>query len=205
MRRERNFILIGGAPTTGKSTITENLAESLSLPWISTDQIRNVIKPYGDQEKFPALYDTVGLTAEEFLAKYTPQQVSDMEYSQGGEVWPAIKGLFMSNSNWRDGGVIEGVNILPHLVAEENYKNKELVKPLFIVDLDEDRIREVVYTRGVYGGADEYSDDVKEKEVEWVMIFAHRLQEEAHKYGFPCIEVTKTDSDLQKVMSELGV
>lgn len=34
------IILIGGAPTTGKTTLAKALSRVLGLPWISTDHIR---------------------------------------------------------------------------------------------------------------------------------------------------------------------
>ncbi len=201
---ERTFILIGGAPTTGKSTVAHELAHRLNLPHISTDQLRDIVKPYGDVKRHPTLYDTQDCTAEEFLTKYTPQEISDMEYKQGNDVWPAVLGILQNSSDWKDGGVIEGVNILPHLVNQE-YKNKHQVKVLFLVDLNEDRIRDVVYNRGLYGNADTYSDDVKETEVEWVSIFAKRIKEEAMKHKLPCIEITKSKEDISKIIKALNI
>ena len=37
-------ILIGGAPTVGKSYLGRKLAEELKLPWISTDTIREMMR-----------------------------------------------------------------------------------------------------------------------------------------------------------------
>src|SRR3990167_9850780 len=197
------FYLIGGAPTTGKSTVAKLLAKEFSLPWISTDQLREIVKPYGDKNRFPTLYDTTNLTAEEFLSMYSAEQRAEMGFKQGDDVWPAVKGLLNNKSDWQRGGIVEGVNILPHLVAEENYVNKEKVKPIFLVDLDKERMSQVVYTRGLYDDADKYSDDVKDKEVEWAMIFAQRLKKEAEKYGFPCVEISKTESDIDAIMRVL--
>lgn len=199
----KTFILIGGAPTTGKSTIAKSLATKLSLPWISTDQLREIVKPYGDKTRFPSLYDTIGMTAEEFLKKYSATEIAEMEFSQGQDVWPAIKGLLNNTWDWQNGGIIEGVNILPHLITEEEYRNKENTKPVFLVDLDINRMRDVVYSRGLYDDAEKYSDSVKEKEVEWAMIFAQRLKKEAEKYNLPCVEISKTESDLDLVLSAL--
>ncbi len=202
--KQQVFILIGGAPTTGKSTLARRLARQLSLPYISTDQLREIVKPYGHKEQFPYLYDTAGLSAEAFLAQYTAQEIADMEFAQGQDVWPAIKGLMSCSSNWKDGGIIEGVNILPHLVAEQGYENKDKVKAIFVVDPDEERTRHVVYTRGLYAAAHTYSDTVKEKEVEWAMAFSKQIKHEAEKYNFPCISIGKKDQDLDAVMFALG-
>ncbi|MBI1309203.1 MAG: hypothetical protein GC129_05055 [Proteobacteria bacterium] len=200
---QRCFILIGGAPTTGKSVMARALAARLGLPWISTDQLRSVAKRYGSKDRYPCLYDSAGLTAEEFLTRYTPQQVCDMEFKQGGDVWPAVEAL-LAHDAWEKGGIIEGVNILPQLVAE-NKVNPGLVRAVFLVDLDEERMRKVVYTRGLYDDAANYADDVKESEVGWAMMFARRLQAEAREYGLPCVQVGKTGADVDEVLRVLNL
>lgn len=200
---DEKFILIGGAPTTGKSTMAKQLAKHFDLPWISTDQLRAIVKPYGDVDRFPTLYGASNVSAEEFLTRYSVQEISDMEFAQGKDVWPAVTALLQSNKDWNRGCIVEGVNILPELVANTDYPNKSLVKAVFLIDLDEDRMRKVVYERGLYDSADKYSDDVKEKEVEWAMTFTHRIQKEAVELGFPCIEISKTDDDLSRVIDAL--
>jgi 2-phosphoglycerate kinase len=196
----QKHILIGGAPTTGKSIISKKLAQHYNLPFISTDQLRATVKPYGDPERFPTLYGATGMSAEEFLTRYTVQEISDMEFEQGKDVWPAVRALLEPNTDWHRGCVIEGVNILPKLVAQLDVKNNSSIKPVFLVDLDEERMRKVVYERGLYEPAENYSDDVKEIEVEWAMMFAHRLQREALECGFPCVEVTKSDNDISNII-----
>jgi len=37
----KKIILIGGAPTAGKSYVAEKIAKELGIPWISTDTIEN--------------------------------------------------------------------------------------------------------------------------------------------------------------------
>ncbi len=198
----KQFILIGGAPTTGKSTLARHVAQHYGLPWISTDQLREVVRPYANEATHPTLF-SAQMSAEIFLTRYSPQQIADMEYAQGDEVWPAVCGLLDGDSDWPDGCVIEGVNILPHLVAQEDYPNKEQVKPVFLVDLDEDRMRKVVYERGLYAPAHTYADDVKETEVQWAMLFAQRLQAEAEAYHMPCFNVTKSAQDFANILASL--
>jgi len=52
----QRIILIGGAPTTGKSTIAMRLSEELHLPVISTDQIRTIIQSIADPHIHPNLF-----------------------------------------------------------------------------------------------------------------------------------------------------
>ena len=200
----RKIILIGGAPTVGKSTIAKALSARFNLPWISTDQIRTILQVAADRDKYPTLFTSDNLCAEDFLNKYSAQEIAKMEYQQGVDVWPGIKAMISNDWTWRDGCIIEGVNIIPKLIAEE-YGDKPNIKTIILSDKDEDRIRSVVYTRGLFGKADGYSDDVKEKEVDWVLLFDKAITDEADKYGNPVVDIRKNDEDISRVLRALDV
>jgi 2-phosphoglycerate kinase len=200
----KNIILIGGAPTTGKSTMAHLVAKHLGVPWISTDQIREIMRLVANRKDYPKLFNPEGYTAERFLTEFSAEQIANMEMEQGEAVWPGIKKFIEDDYTWKDGFVIEGVNLLPHLIAKD-FANEKQIKPIFLVDEDADRIRNVVFTRGLWDDAHTYSDDVKEKEIEWTLLFSHKLKTEVEKYGYPWIEVKKQEDDLQAVLKALGV
>ncbi len=91
---------------------------------------------------------------------------------------------------------------MPHLVAKEIADDKQ-IRPVFLIDEDVERIRKVVFSRGLWGDADTYSDDVKEKEVEWALLFSSRLKTEVKNYGYPLVEVEKDGNDFKKVLDVL--
>ena len=201
----RTIILIGGAPTTGKSTLAYLVAKHLGIPWISTDQIRSILRLAARREDYPKLFNPEGYTAERFLTEFSAEQIATMEIEQGEAVWLGIKTFIEDDYTWKEGFVIESVNILPHLIAKD-FAGKKYIKSVFLVDEDADRIRQVVFTRGLWDDAHTYSDDVKEKEVEWALLFSHKIREEAEKYNYPWIEVKKnTDADLSAVLKALGI
>ena len=202
---EPRYIFIGGAPTTGKSTIAKALAHRLNLPLMATDQIRAMVKPYSNPERHPDLYHADGLSAEAFFEKYTPQQVADMEFGQGAELWPAIMALLADNYDWPHGGIIEGVHIQPGLFFNADFTQKKFSRAIFLVDDDPARIRDVVYNRGLYGDPHTYSDAVREMEIEWVQLFIKRLRAEAAVFNMPCLDVTKTDDDITHVLNALDL
>src|SRR3989344_2661108 len=200
--RDRKVILIGGAPTSGKSTIAQSLVEHLHLPWISTDQIRDVMWSVANRRDFPNLFNPEGYTAERFLTEFSAERIAQMEFDQGEDVWLGMKTILEDDYTWKDGFIMEGVSILPHLVSRD-FKEDKHVQAIFLVDEDADHIRNVVFTRGLWGDAQTYSDDVKEKEVEWALLFSHKIKAEAEKYGYPLVEVAKGENDVHKVLDAL--
>ena len=203
-KSKKTIILIGGAPTTGKSTIAQMLASYLGVPWISTDQIREIMRAIASRKDYPKLFTSEDYSAERFLSEFSAEQIATMEMEQAEEVWPGIRKFIKNDYVWKDGFVIEGVNILSHLVAKD-FANEPHIKPVFLVDEDADRMRQIVFTRGLWDDADTYSDDVKEKEVEWALLFSHKLKAEVEKYGYPLVEVKKGEDDLVSVLRSLGL
>ncbi len=199
MKNTRKIILIGGAPTTGKSTVAALLARHFSLPWISTDQVREVAQIFGNRKDLPKLFTPEGYTAEKFLNEFSAEQIVRMELDQAETIWPAVKKLISDDYNWKSGVIIEGVGILPYLVARDFRDSKDIIT-VFLVDEDADSIRNTVFVRGLWDSANTYPDDVKEKEVEWALLFGQKLREEAKKYNYPVIEVKKDEDDLKNFL-----
>jgi 2-phosphoglycerate kinase len=204
MEKNKQIILIGGAPTTGKSTVAKLLSKHLDIPWISTDQIRQILKSVAHVEDYPNLLSIENYTAEKFHTEYSPEQIAEIEFALGEETWIGVKKFIEDAYPWTDSYIIEGVAILPHLVSHDFKENLE-IKPIFLIDENADRIRDVVFNRGLWSSAKSYSDELKEKEVEWVQLFSHKIKNEANKYGYPLIEVSKNDSDFKKVLKVLNI
>ncbi len=152
----------------------------------------------------PVLHTPEGYNAERFLTEFTAKKIVDMELKQMEAIWPGVKRIIESDSTWSQGFIIEGIGILPHLVKRDfaNYPN---VKAVFISDDNEDRVRDVVFKRGVWGAAKDYSDDVKPKEVEWSLLFGQTLKYQVEKYNYPWIDMEKNRKDLSKVLESLGL
>ena len=179
------------------------LAKRLDIPWISTDQLRDIMRSVARREDMPTLFDPEGYTAERFLTEFSAEEIADMEMKQGEVVWAGVKKFIEDEYPWHGRFIVEGVHILPHLVAQDFGDDRD-IRAVFLVDEDADRIREVVFSRGLWDDAKAYPDDVKEKEVEWSLAFGRALKAEAERYGFPCIEVTRNPDDVEAVLRALG-
>ena len=71
------IILIGGMPTTGKTTLARELSQKLALPWLSTDQTRLVMQGVADPEQYPQLLSAHGLSAAEFFQRFSPEEIAE--------------------------------------------------------------------------------------------------------------------------------
>ncbi len=195
-----NFIiLIGGAPTVGKSTLTKKLSKHFDVPWISTDHLREILKGFLDKKTYPDLFNDE-MSAEEFFEKYSKEEIVSMENQQSKIVWKAMKNFIENSYPWKS-FIMEGVAVLPEFIHK--LKTDKKIIPIFLVDEDADRIRSVVYTRGLFGPANTYSDSVKESEIAWCQEFSKQLKGECKKYNYGFIEVSKNEDDIEKVLNHI--
>lgn len=182
---QNKIILIGGAPCAGKSFISQKLLEKLKIPWISADAIRDFMKEFSSEDKYPELFEF--REPVEYLSEHTPKEIFENSLRRSMVVWKGIEALIRLNYSL-ESYIIEGVDVVPGKVHELMQRNKSIV-PLFLVDTDKERMRNVIYTRGLWDDASKYSDSVKDKELEWLLVFNDWLKGETKKYNLPLIEV----------------
>lgn len=142
---KQQIILIGGAPTVGKSKMAQRLSAHLNIPWISTDQIREVMKGVLREEDYPALFRNKNISGEEFLNKYSTSEIVDREIEEAKETWNGVGAFIKDPYPWKS-FIVEGVAILPHLVARD-FKETPNIQSIFLVDENADRIRCTKSTR----------------------------------------------------------
>lgn len=211
----KTIILIGGAPVTGKSSLADKLLSDLSIPWISTDVIRSQMREVVNKEDFPGLliFDNATVKmARDILENRTPKEIVDLANEESVDVWKGVEGLMNKDADWAwlekyivggakfDSLAIEGVAILPKFVA--SLRTESDIKPIFIVDHDSQRIKERIFRRGLWDDADKYPDDLKSKEVLWVVEFNKYIKKEAVKYNYPIVEF-KSDNSYFREIKEL--
>lgn len=200
---KNTIILIGGAPTAGKSTVAQLLSERLKIPWISTDQIRELMLHTVRKEDYPVLFRKRDYTAEQFLTTYSAEDIVKKEMEEGEATWIGVQAFIRHEYPW-ESFIVEGVAVLPRLVKRD-LAGDFRTKCVFLIDEDADRIRDVVFKRGLWDDASSYSDGVKEKEIDWVLRFSQELKEEAERYGYPCLEVQKQHEDIGMILTTLGL
>ena len=122
----------------------------------------------------------------------------------GVEAWPGNKKLIEDDFTWREGFVLEGVNILPSLLP--SLQTASDVRSIFLTDEGDDALRQAIFSRGLYADADTYDDTLKECEIIWARLFDQRIQAEAQQYGYPVVRIQKdSEIDIPNVLSALGL
>lgn len=200
----RKIILIGGSPTVGKSYTARKLAESLKLPWISTDTIREQMREVVKKEDYPALfkhYKATPKTGVEFLTTKTSKEIVKFVNQESKDVWKGVKAIIEKDYVW-ESFIIEGIAILPRAVYNLIKKNKK-VKAVFLIDEDIERVRKTIFGRGLWADAKKYPDSVKENEVKWVIAFNEYIKKEAKKYNLNVIKVGKRKNLLKELKRKI--
>ncbi len=191
------IILIGGAPTIGKTYLANKLSRDIKLPWISTDIIRGLMQKVVRKEDYPALFYPPMSIAKEYLEKHTPKEIMNDQNKESIVVWRGVQGILDDGYPW-ESYIVEGVAILPGFVYKAMDKSK-CILPIFLYEDREDRIREVIFKRGLWDDADKYSDKLKEKEVSWVALFNKFIKRETSKYGLPIVRYRDDGSHFKEI------
>ncbi|MBI4144905.1 hypothetical protein HY493_01725 [Candidatus Woesearchaeota archaeon] len=202
----KRVILIGGSPTAGKSHTARKLAEALKLPWISTDTIREQMRNIVSKKDFPQLFHHAKATpnrAVEFLTHNTAEEIVRHQNEESVDVWKGVIALVETDYVW-ESFVVEGVAVLPRLVAKLR-KNRKDIKAVFLIDENKARVRKTIFTRGLWDDAWKYPDSIKEKEVEWVLAFNKYIKKEAKKYRLPVVSIDTRKNNLKRMKKLLRV
>ena len=125
-----------------------------------------------------------------------------IEVGQGVAAWTGIEALIERDYTWPQGCVVEGVNLLPLLIARDLAGVAD-VRAVFATESRPERMREVIFTRGIWDEAGRYPDSVKEKELAWVLAYDAWLRDQAQAHGFPVVALSKDGDDLGRILQAL--
>ncbi|MEI7719195.1 MAG: cytidylate kinase family protein [archaeon] len=196
------IILIGGAPTVGKSYTAKRIAEELKFKCISTDDIRELMRKKVNKKDYPHLFKFANADskmAKEYLTKNSAKDIVKSQNEESKEMFKEIESII--NKNIQKNIIIEGIAIIPEFINK--LITKEKIVSLFLVDENIERIRKVIFSRGLWDDADKYPDSVKEKEVKWVLEFNKFIKKESKKYKLKTIEIKNQKDYLKEIKEDI--
>lgn len=194
MSEKIKIILIGGAPLSGKSFYADKLSKNLGIPWISTDDIKEMMQELVQKEHYKDLFYGYGMDAEQFYKVFkTPEKVFEMENRQSKDVQKGVEAMISRFYNWKT-WIVEGIAITPEFVykMQSKYMDYEII-PIFLYDNDENNMKERLYKRGLWAESNEYPDYIKLFELGWVILFNKFYKSEAAKYKYNLYNIEEKD------------
>jgi 2-phosphoglycerate kinase len=197
--QKRKVYFISGAPTTGKTTLAKELSKKFAIPWISTDTIKKWMIQICNKENYPNLFLETEHTAETFWKTYSIKEAVEEEKAGDKEVFKGIKAFLQENTHW-DSFILEGISLHPHMIEELSRIKDIEFKIIFLVETDKKRIKETIYTRGLWGKAETYENWVKELEIDYVIAFNKYYEKEALKYKQKIIKIKEREKVLEEAL-----
>ena len=196
--------LIGGSPRGGKSILSRKLSKKLNIPYISSDTVKLVLRPYFKGKKkyemFP--FDKIwhSLKLDDYFLQYSGQQMINIDIREGKTIWPAMKNLIQHYLDRKIDYIYEGVHLLPSLVKE--FRGNNDVKTVFLTKQDEEKIYQGMFKNK--GNRDWIMDNTKNKDTirlaaKSLSIYGNYFLREARKYNFKCIN---TEDNFSKKLNE---
>jgi 2-phosphoglycerate kinase len=180
----KKIMFIGGAPVSGKTTLSRDLAKQSGAVELSTDSIRSWMKQLVSADDYPGLFYADNMSAEEFYKKYdTPESVIEGEINEGIQVAKGVIGFLKSDIKW-ESLIIEGIAITPELIRKvmAMFPGQQ-VEGIVLADKDKARIYNRISSRGLWGPLDTYPSTLIPTEVEWVVLYNQWFIGQANKHG----------------------
>ena len=197
--------LIGGPPKCGKTTLAKTLSKTLGMPWVSTDTLENVIKPYMSENdlatKFPAGGQRCGSNDEKYT-KYSTYEIIDAYAEQAKTVYRAIE--MFAECEITDGNdfIIEGYHVEPKLAVEMDKRFEGKIRSIFLIKLDQKLFVQSIRkstTPNDWIIARTKNEDTYGKIAAMISEYSKYLEKESEKYGCQTINM---DTDFSGKLDE---
>lgn len=181
--------LIGGAPLTGKSTLSKKQGYSNC---IATDWVESWMKTVAKREDYPHVFYTYGHTVETFYAQYTtPMDTVHDSILAGQDVTRFIVPLLTNEDCRWDEVAIEGVFITPEFARHlKKTLPKTTITTTFLYVENEQLLKKRLETRGLWSRKEKHPQWVLDKELAYVTAYNTWFKEQAAKHGFDIVTVT---------------
>lgn len=127
---------IGGPPKCGKTTLAKKLSQLKSIPYVSTDTLQNVVKPYCDSKKlshyFPSTYQRAESNDEKYNL-YSTSDIIEAYRKQAKTLYEAIDMFVLSEIIDGNDFILEGYHLEPELIAQLELKYPGQIKSVFLL------------------------------------------------------------------------
>jgi 2-phosphoglycerate kinase len=187
--------LIGGPPKCGKTSLAKQLSKENSIPWVSTDTLQNVFKPYIDKKehakKFPTSQQRGGSNDEKY-SKYSTDEIIKAYQKQAKTSYKAIDMFAICEITDGNDFIIEGYHVEPKLVAELKAKYPGKTKSIFLIKKNALKFVANIKkstTPNDWIIARTKKDETYNKIATMICKYGGIFEKEAKKHGFKCLNM----------------
>ena len=191
--------LIRGPPKCGKTTLAKRISKELSIPWISSDTLENIVWAYTPKEQHPALFPHSYLRGEsndEFYAHHSPEAIVQGYVEQSKATYDAISMMAETYLTDGDDFIVEGYQVTPEIVSRILKKfGIEHIRTAFLLKRDEEKMLQDFHkstTPNDWILRKTKDEATFAKIAHMIAVYADNIQQEAMKYDLPVFEM---DSD----------
>ena len=187
--------LIGGPPKCGKTTLAKRLSKSKGIPWVSTDTLQCVIKPYMNRsdfsKKFPTSYQR-GKDNDEKYSQYSTNEIVEAYQQQAKTSYQAIDMFTICEITDGNDFIVEGYHIEPELIAKLSSKYPDKIKSIFLVRSDKEKfvcdIKKST-TPNDWIIARTKNEETYRKIANMICEYGNFFKKESKKYGFKTLNM----------------
>ena len=194
-------ILIGGAPGTGKSTVSRALGRKLAYDVISTDDLGRAARSVASPELVPDLFAFVAADHRQYYQDHLVPELLEHALRAHIALWPAIRQIIEVHAACASPAVLEGWALLPEQVATLNVPN---VSSVWIRAPADPITSSLTSDSEFYRGARDEQLMI-DRFVGRTVAFTDWLREETARMSQPFVQLQDERSSVGEVARALGI
>ena len=191
--------IIGGAPRVGKTILAMRIIKKRPMFAISADSIRDMLRGVMNSSALSAIHDrTQNESAFATFLRIHPREGVKLQNDESKIVWPSVNELIMSYLADGQDVLVEGVEILPHLLAAATYD----YRAVFLGNTSSEHSNTIAAQAHArpHDWMHDYADDTVDAWANLVRVYSRFIQQEAKNLGMPYVETH--DHNFQQSLAE---
>ncbi|MGB0886270.1 MAG: hypothetical protein ACPGR5_07575 [Chitinophagales bacterium] len=170
-------IFITGIPTAGKTFLANKIAKKTGSIHIKIDDLRKEMIEQKSLKTYVNFF--LNKNEKEYWENITPEKHWQNIIEQSEAFWPFILAKIKEYKNLEKAIIIEGVNLLPHLVKDLN------ISGIVLLGESEESTFSRLKANPRWGN----SEELLSEEAKWFYnIEGEKYKKEAEKYNFKCFK-----------------